>query len=253
MDVRYYAVQDWMRGMMQKDDVRADWRMLQKRAPQLLNNVLQLPYKASNGKTYQMDYADAQTLYGITQRISANTGLRNDILAFLAKAGVLADDIRRNPSAALEAGVSGLQSAGKDEQWIATRAQSVIARNHFTAALRDAIPEITSRDFARATNDLYLGLWGRVASELKNEMGLKPTASLRDHQPTEALAYLILAESVIKDHLGKRRTLTIEEAQDIVQEVAHFIGQQAEATSRLLGRDIATNKPLLSDGKEDRS
>jgi hypothetical protein len=49
-----------------------------------------------------MDFASAQTLYYVTQRMDAETGIRDDVLQYLAKAGVIVDELRVDPVAVAE-------------------------------------------------------------------------------------------------------------------------------------------------------
>src|SRR5258706_14881644 len=73
---RYYAVQDWIRGVTETYDVRNLWAKLKRRMVTAGVDMspwrLQLPYRASDGKNYTVDYAPATGLYQITQRMDAN-------------------------------------------------------------------------------------------------------------------------------------------------------------------------------------
>jgi hypothetical protein len=64
-----------------------------------------------------MDYAQAEKLYQITQRMDANTGLRNAVLKFLAGAGVVVDEQRIDPDKALDAAIEAYRRQGKSEKW----------------------------------------------------------------------------------------------------------------------------------------
>ena len=85
-DRRWYAVQDWIKGIAQTDNPRAFWSEMKKRLKkggiELSTSCLQFPYRAANGKTYKIDHAQADTLYQIVQRMDANTPLRDEPLPF---------------------------------------------------------------------------------------------------------------------------------------------------------------------------
>lgn len=248
-----YAVQDWIAGVAKSSQPRKFWNDLKTRALdagiELSARCGQLPYKAANGKTYQMDFADAETLYLITQRMSAETGIRNAVLAYLAKAGVEIDQQRLNPSRALDAGIELYAKQGKDTVWIGERLDGKITRKAFTDALQAAVRDtLTGIQYASATDDIYLGLWNRTAAQLRGEMGLEKKQSLRDHQPRIALLYERIAEETASIRLGERQDLTWLEARKVVMDVAQLIGKQARQTSDVLGVDLATGKPMLQDG-----
>lgn len=258
----YFAVQDWIKGLTGADDVRHIWANLQRREDmeQVLFSKQQLPYTASNGKTYQMDHVTDKGLYLIAQylRVTKARPVLDEIKKFLAEAGAFVDDVRRNPDTillsgaitpdqAMDAAIQAYRSQGKDDNWIRARMEGKIKRNLFTSALSAAVVDVLTRHhYASATDDVYRGLWNRTAAHLKSELELGKKDSLRDHQPMLALYYQGIAEEVAARKLGDREELTWSEARQIVQMVAAFIGKQAQDTSELLGLDLATGKPLLA-------
>src|SRR5258708_17855734 len=78
---RYYAVQDWIAGVGQAAEPRVFLAMIKRRLKkakiELFTQGKQLSYHASNGRTYHMNHADAETLYRITHRCDATTALRH--------------------------------------------------------------------------------------------------------------------------------------------------------------------------------
>jgi hypothetical protein len=55
-----YSVQDWIRGLTSAKDIRTIWADIKRRSNlnQVLDSIQQLPYTATNGKTYQMDFVN---------------------------------------------------------------------------------------------------------------------------------------------------------------------------------------------------
>lgn len=250
----WFAIQDWIAGITGVSPVKAGdiWRKMD--ADELRISIQQLPYRASNGKTYQLDYTDDKGLYTIAAHLRATKG-RTALAAikrYLARAGAFADAIRLNPDKAIEAGTDAYRRRGKDDDWIQERIDGKLTRHHFTDALREAVAAtLSAKEYQQASNDVYLGLWKRTAAQLKEDLGLSKRQSLRDHQPALALAYQRIAEQVAAAQLGERQQVTWEEAREIVATVATLIGYQTRQTSGLLGVDLATGKPLL--GKGDKS
>ncbi|MCS6834965.1 MAG: hypothetical protein NZ750_02980 [Anaerolineae bacterium] len=257
----YYAVQDWMRGLTGEADTRYLISKFKKTeaGQQMWSSIQRLPYKASDGKTYQRDYATDRGLYLIAQylRVKQDRPMLDEIRRFLAAAGVFVDEVRRepeklvdaiviNPDKLLEAFIEYHRKRGKDDHWIQMRIDSKIKRSRFTAALAEFVRDVlTPRHYATATDDIYKGLWGRTAAALKRELNVS-TGSLRDYQPTLALHYQGIAEEVCAQKIGAREELWWEEAREIIRQVTIIIGRQARETSELLGQDLATGKPLLS-------
>jgi len=65
----YFSVQDWIAGVAKTSDTQQASTLLQnikKRAGSVLKTLTQLPYRASDGKTYRATFADEKTIYGIS-------------------------------------------------------------------------------------------------------------------------------------------------------------------------------------------
>jgi len=242
--------------MMQK-------RVLKSTGIQLRTLCSQLPYRSTNGKTYQMDHAKAETLYYITERMDAETGIRETVLQYLAKAGVVVDELRADPEAVLEKArqdkanrrslieddpedelhrvlerLGGkFRRQGKTDRWIEARVQGIITRRLFVEALKAAVINAPPGLYAMATDKLYVGLWQRTTAQLRGELNLKPKQNPRDHFGEYALIYTRLAEMIATDKLDEVGIVPISAAAEIVWLVAKAISEQAQATSRMLGVD----------------
>ncbi len=258
---RYYAVQDWIRGVAQSENVRKFWNAMKRRFKtagiEMSPWCRLLNYRAADGKTYKRDFTDAEGLYRITQRMDVNTGLRDRILQFLAQAGVKIDEYRIDPDQALEELpvdmdkvvaliVRNYQRMGKSDGWIGVRIQSSIQRVKFTSAFRRALREDPQQfHFALITDTMRVGIWKRTTKQLRAELNLKSTANLRDHLSELALTYEMLAEQIAERDLRQRSQLEFEQAQEVVRQDSEFVGKQADEAGRYLGIDIATDRPML--------
>jgi hypothetical protein len=258
-----YAVQDWMRGLSGEESVRNLWTKFKTTAAwnQLSTLIHQLPYKAKNGKTYQLDHTSDKGLYLIAQymRVKHDRPMLTEIRQFLAAAGAFVDQIRlepelmvdsvKDPDKLLDAFIAYHRKRGMSDEWIRIRFEGKIKRNRFTAALSEFVNEVlTPNHYRTATDDVYKGLWGRSAATLKQQLQLSKNDNLRDHQPEVGLHYQGIVEQVCAVKLQEREEVTWDEARDIIQTVAGIIGRQAEETSQLMKMDLATGKRLLASG-----
>ncbi|MDQ7024002.1 MAG: hypothetical protein Q9P01_16180 [Anaerolineae bacterium] len=257
-----YAVQDWMRGLTGQKDIRNLWSMFKKTdaGKRMSNSIVRLPYTTSNGRVHKRDHVDDKGLYLIAQymRVKRDRPMLDEVRRFLASAGAFVDEVRREPDKLaktmkdadklLDAFIDYHRKRGKNDRWIQMRIDSKIKRNKFTAALSEFVIDVlTPYHYAVATDDVYRGLWGRTAANLKKELQLTKRKNLRDHQPTIALHYQSIAEEVCAQKLGQRQELTWQEARDIICTIAKIIGRQAQETSELLNMDLATGKQLLPE------
>jgi hypothetical protein len=246
----YYAVQDWIRGVSGKDDTRGTIANIKRRDAQMLSTWQRLPYTAKDGKTYQRDYANAEGLYAIAQRLNADTRLADKLRSYLSKAGVKFDEYRAAPEQMIADGHSYLDAKAKRLGWSqdhkALRRESADARVLMTDAAKDAVAAVLSgRDYVSITNTEYRELYGRSAAELRSAMGLPQGTNLRDFQPAVALTYQQTAERIIADMLRTRAALSFDECLEIVARVCRMIGRQIAESSDLLGIDIPTGLPML--------
>jgi hypothetical protein len=242
-----YAVQDWLRGVMQKQDVRGDIALLKRNQLYILN--IQLPYRATNGKTYQMGYTDAKGLYAITQRMDTTTGLRTIILNFLAAAGVRMDEYRLDPEKAANDALNSPQWADKGDAWREARAMGIISRKAFTDALRDVVAGVDGAFYAQSTEMVYKGLWERTTAQLRGDLQLTPKQNPRNHFGRYALIYTRLAEDLAADMLREHETISRQMACETIDAVARLIKAQADATRAHLGKDLVTAKRLIGGGR----
>lgn len=252
-DRRWYAVQDWIKGIAQTDNPRAFWSEMKKRLKkggiELSTSCLQFPYRAANGKTYKIDHAQADTLYQIVQRMDANTPLRDSILRYLAKAGVRMDQYRRDPSLAVADARRAYLLRGKKESWIDNRFTGKDNRHQFTDKIRDYM---LNANYAQLTNAVYEGVLGGDAQTLRQRLGIKRQENLRDALSEVALAYVGIAELVCSHKLagiGEFEPVPADIALDIIKTISHQIGVQAADMAYMLGIDIVTGQPLLGGAK----
>lgn len=260
--VRYYAIQDWLRGVAFAENPSRYWTDMKKRMDkagiQIYASCVSLNYKATDGKTYKRDHATDETLYAITQRMDATTGIRDHILAYLARAGVKLDEVRRDSNkvadlvgagSAIDAGIAKYKEDGKDALWIQARYMGKINRHSFTDAINAALSTPSDKVYKEATNTVYFGLWERTATQLRADLGIGAKDNLRDHFPQLALAYTSIAEMLISEELGDAHELTWEQALRIIKQVARVIREQIDMINQIKGTDMMTGRTLIGKGK----
>lgn len=252
-DTVVYAVQDWIAGVAQTDEPRKFHDQLKRRAKkaglELSSSYRQLPYRATNSKTYQMDFASDETLYVITQRMDTNTGIRNDVLAYLAKSGAFVDELRTDPEAAavkIEAQRRAKSHmANADPQWQAARELGVITRKQFTAMLVTLSPALS---LGQATNDVYQGVFGDDATALRKRLGIGAKGNPRDHMSRLALIYTMAAEESCRIELAQyadEDALPASLVRSVIVKVARITGLQVQEIGAALGVDVLTGTPAL--------
>jgi hypothetical protein len=262
---RYYAVQDWIAGVAKVANTRAFWDAMKRRAKKLnveLSTLCrQLPYLATNGKRYKMDHADAETLYKITQHMDTNTGLRNDILAYLAKSGVIVDQLYRDPENAAEV-ISNLRDGKTYQelmsegftheeaiQWLEQRVQGIHTRKWLTSVWRKR--QAKGKDFAILTNQISEIVHGKTATIRKKEMGLPKRDTMRNYDAAADQYLTALTEMTAGATHEYRESIGFNELSEDIEDVRPLVDAARSHAYTLFSKKLrrlrSGNTPELSD------
>lgn len=256
-DVMLYRVHDWISGIAKTDQPRRFATEIESRGRkagvELFAGCEKFEWTSPNGRKYKMDYASDVMLYRVTQYMGRDTGIRNEVLEYLAKAGALVDLLRQDPESAEQAITHHRQTnalaSGKTETWITARELGIQARNHCTAAIRKANPDI---NIGETTNTTYKNVLGQDAAGLRQTLQLGPRQNPRDNMSLIALGYLQVTESSIAmqlEGLSDNDIVPPQTVRNIVAIVSKATGKQAQETAALIGVDLVTGHKLLGGGK----
>jgi hypothetical protein len=269
---RYYAVQDWIAGVANTPHARTLWAKLKKRAATMAKEakqgqlfpwweqLVQLPYRASNGKEYKMDYADAETLYRITQRMDANTSRRNEVLAYLAKAGVVIDEMIRDPRVAQEMVVIAehqkeyrkLRAEGFTHeealQWIRVREYGIGKRRVITDIW---VNRQARNHIGTLTNKISQVVHGKTATARKKEMGLAKHDTPRNYDAAADLLLTAMTEMASGALHEWRDSYGVDELSEDIEDTRPAVDAARPhlytAFSRKPRRLPGQNRPQLPD------
>lgn len=246
-----YSIQDWIVGLTGDSprSVNLSWAKLK---IQLLISIQQLPYTASNGKTYQMDFTNAYGLYLISQnlRSTKDRPQLKKVREFLAKSAAWVELIARDKSAAKEA-IKGI--AGRH----GIRIQGVEKRKAFTAVARDT--HVTGKPrYDILTNVIYHKI-GRTVSEKEAAREIAIALGLSDAQakkmrdffnPLLHSAITMAEEASNLAFKNYGRKLTTDEQINLVRQNARIVAVTAWDLANAAGIDLVTEQPLLNSGKK---
>lgn len=91
------------------------------------------------------------------------------------------------------------RASPKDQKWLATRTQGIVARNELTDELSDH--GVKGVGFAQCTNATYFGILGGTASEIRKARQLPVKANLRNVLTNDELSAISFAEVVSRKTL----------------------------------------------------
>ena len=150
----------------------------------------QLKLKATDGKKYLTDAADAETLLRLIQSVPSPKA--EPIKLWLAKVGYERIKEMADPGRSLDRAREMWQNHGRSEKWIQQRMMGQETRNKLTDYWKEHdIKE--GEEYAILTNIIHQEWSGVSVKEHKNIKGLK-TQNLRDHMSEAELIFTALAE-----------------------------------------------------------
>jgi DNA-damage-inducible protein D len=213
----------------------------------LLTKIKQLKLASKDGKKYATDVMNREQLLRLVQSIPSPKV--EPLKLWLAQVGAERLEESEDPELGLfrsmERTIQEYQGAGKSDSWIEARVKGIVTRKEFVEALKSAVIAAPSSIYSQTTEHLYKGLWERTTAQLRHDLAIHPKQNPRDHFGEYALIYTRIAEKLAAERLNNAETVSMETARTIVWEVSRLIHEQAQATSKMLGYDLVTEKPLL--------
>lgn len=247
-DTHYFAVIDWIAGLATTDNISASkiWGKMQNETS---TSSRTLNYLATDGKTYQRDYTDDETLYKIAgyMRATKKRPALQAIKDYLAKAGVIVDAVHRDP-------LKAKAFIKATEKHHGLREESIQQRKSFTFIVTQKHIQHNPQ-IGLLTNAIYSRLF-RVGTEYtaKREivaiLGLSNTQakSMRDHLKPLALSAVKMAEEAAMIKIDNSSALlSDDEMMAIVKHCARIVAVSAHELADYAGVDLLTSLPVLKN------
>ena len=150
----------------------------------------QLKLASSDGKLYETDCADVETLFRLIQSVPSPKA--EPFKLWLAKVGYERLQEIADPEKALNRSRDYWQKMGRDQKWIQQRMMGQEVRNKLTDYWKNN--EVKTREEYATLTDIIHKEWSELTvKEHKNYKGLK-TENLRDHMTDAELVFTALAE-----------------------------------------------------------
>ena len=193
----YFSVVDIVQVLTQQPDFQAArnyWKVLKNRlakeGSQSVTNCNRLKLEAADGKKYNTDVADPETLLRLIQSVPSPKA--EPIKLWLAKIGYERMQEIADPARSLDRARDHWKRQGRSDTWSERRMSGQETRNKLTDYWKDhEIKE--GEEFAILTNIIHQEWSDITVKEHKNIKGLQ-TQNLRDHMSEAELIFTALAE-----------------------------------------------------------
>ncbi|MEK6937522.1 MAG: Bro-N domain-containing protein, partial [Nanoarchaeota archaeon] len=193
----YFSVVDVIEVLTDSPSPRQYWGVLKGRESQLLTFCLQLKLPAADGKYYETDCANTESLFRIIQSIPSKKA--EPFKLWLARVGYERIQEIENPEIAQDRVKEYYELKGYPKDWIDKRLRGIAIRQELTDEWKNRGIQ-QEKDFAILTNEISKATWGKTISEYKQFKGLgKPNQNLRDHMTDWELILTMVSEKATND------------------------------------------------------
>jgi hypothetical protein len=196
-DEWWFSVIDVVGVISETQNARRYWSGLKRQLiekeyfSELYAKIVQLKLQSSDGKFYETDCANTETLFRIIQSIPSPKA--EPFKRWLAKVGYERVQEIENPELASQRAKAIYQAKGYPDNWIEKRMRSIAIREELTDEWKDrGVQE--NREFAILTAEISKAAFGMTPSEYKQHKGLS-RENLRDHMTDLELIFSMLGEA----------------------------------------------------------
>jgi prophage antirepressor-like protein len=224
----HFSIVDVMEALTDSANPRRYWSDLKAKMAkdegfaELYEEIVQLPLEAADGKRYQTDACNAETLFRIIQSVPSPKA--EPFKRWLAKVAYERIQEIQDPEIAIKRAIMEYQLQGRSMDWIEQRVRSIMVRKELTNEWKKRGVSETS-EFAILTAVLSTRTFGVSPTEHKEVKRLERRHNLRDHMTDLELILTQLAEKSTKE----------------IAQIRDAQGFDQNKTAARLGGDIAGN------------
>lgn len=240
-----YSIVSILEAMEVSKNPRRYWsdlkRKLKKEGFQLYENIVQLKLTSSDGKKYNTDCANRETILRILQSISHPSA--EQAKQWLAQTGEHRIAEIEDPMKAIDRAKDHYRKKGYSEEWISRRVQSREIRDILTDEWKERGIE-DHRQFGTLTNEIHQGAFDLTVKEHKEHKSLK-RQNLRDHMTLTELAITILGEASTAEIAQGRDAQGFEENKEAATDGGKIAGDARRQIEALTGRKVVSKRNFL--------
>lgn len=242
----WYSPTDWIAGLIGRKTASQTWRNIKFKNESVFS-VNELPYAATDGKTYNVDFVTDKGLYWVVQHLRSRETrpALSAIREYLASAGALVDDLRRNPEHAADIAITGYAKRGHSNDWIKERLETI---EDYKLLCMTVDRVCDAPRYGEIVNTEYRAIYGMIAEDLK---ALLNTKKIRDALPQLQLQYIHMAETALRLLLDESERMTHDQICQAAKVICEPLGDHLKQVSALLNVHHVTGRPLLTGGTHD--
>ena len=252
-DEWHFSVVDVVAVLTDSVDAKDYWYRLKQREKEssgieLSTFCRQLKLAASDGKYYETDCANTESIFRIIQSIPSKKA--EPFKRWLAKVGYERVQEIENPELAQKRMKGLYKQKGYSEDWIEKRVRGIAIRDELTDEWKKrGVSE--DKEFAILTAEISKATFGMTPSEYQKLKGLKKE-NLRDHMNDLEIIFTMLGERVSTEITRKEDAQGYVEVEDAAKRGGRVAGNARKDTEKELGRPITSKENYLSEPEKKK-
>ncbi|MCX9026092.1 MAG: BRO family protein [Candidatus Methanoperedens sp.] len=251
----YFSVVDVVEALTDSPTPRQYWGKIKDREFKQLELSpiwVQLKLPSSDGKKYETDCANTESMFRIIQSIPSKKA--EPFKRWLAKVGYERIQEIENPELAQDRAKEYYELKGYPEDWIEKRLRGIAIRQELTDEWKErGVDE--KRDFAILTNEISKATFGKSIKEHRKIKSLDPmnkNQNLRDHMNDLELIFTMLGEKSTTEITKSRDSKGFNECFDSSKEGGEIAGNARKELEKKTGRKVVSSENYLSiTGKKE--
>jgi hypothetical protein len=221
-------------------------RKLKKEGSQVYEKIVQLKFKASDGKYYLTDCFSTEDLLRVIQSIPSPKA--EPFKQWLARVGYERIEETEDPELAFNRAMKTYLAKGYSKDWINQRLKSIEVRKELTDEWdKRGIKE--GFEYGILTNEITKAWTGKTVKELKEYKGLKKE-NLRDNMGNLELVLNMLAEASTTEISKVKKPKGLDKNKEVAKEGGGVAKKAKDDIELKTGKSVLSKK-LKEGGGED--
>ena len=246
----WFSVVDVVDALIESPDAGAYWRKLKQRlkadGSEVVTFCHELKLEAADGKKYNTDCANTESLFRIIQSIPSPKA--EPFKRWLAKVGYERVQEIENPELASKRARALYKAKGYSDDWIEKRMRSIAIREELTDEWQNrGIKE--SKEFSILTAEISKAAFGMTPSQYKKHKNLKRD-NLRDHMNDLELIFSMLGEASTIEITRNKDTKGFKENYYAAREGGSIAGNARKELEQKSGRSVISQQNYLPPQEE---
>lgn len=249
----FFSVVDIVQALTDSIDPKDYWYRMKTRVKsedgiELSTICRRLKLESSDGKKYETDCADTESMFRIIQSIPSPKA--EPLKRWLAKVGFERVQEIENPELATKRTRVLYKLKGYPDDWIEKRMRGIVIREELTDEWKNRGTQ-EDRDYEILTAEISKASFGVTPAEYKKLKGLE-RQNLRDHMDDFELIFTMLGERATAEIHRNENSQGVPKLKDDAKIGGSIAGGARKNLEKKLGRSIVSKQNFLKEKPQGR-